>query len=184
MTLITNWGLVKVRLYNIPVLFRTVYLSWRLNDKKLVIIKQIPLEYLRNKEERQAALNEVKVLSMLDHPNIIEYYENFLEDKALMIVMEYAEGRITHWVTHQHTHTHTQTNAHRTHTSGGSRISPQVEASTFQGASTHDFAEFLSKLHEIQRIWTPRGGSGRGPCAPCPLDPPTHTQIHTVDIEF
>ena len=44
------------------------------------------------KEERQAALNEVKVLSMLHHLNIIEYYENFLEDKALMIVMEYAQG--------------------------------------------------------------------------------------------
>lgn len=44
------------------------------------------------KEERQAALNEVIVLSMLSHPNIIEYYENFLEDKALMIVMEYAQG--------------------------------------------------------------------------------------------
>ncbi len=81
-----------------------MYLSWRLSDRKQVIIKQIPLEYLRNKEERQAALNEVKVLSMLDHPNIIEYYENFLEDKALMIVMEYAEGNgdlsgmsETHW---------------------------------------------------------------------------------------
>lgn len=44
------------------------------------------------KDERQSALNEAKVLSMLEHPNIIEYYENFLEDKALMIVMEYAEG--------------------------------------------------------------------------------------------
>lgn len=44
------------------------------------------------KDERQAALNEVKVLSMLHHPNIIQYYENFLEDKALMIVMEYAQG--------------------------------------------------------------------------------------------
>ncbi len=44
------------------------------------------------KDERQAALNEAKVLAMLDHPNIIEYYENFLEDKALMIVMEYAPG--------------------------------------------------------------------------------------------
>ena len=44
------------------------------------------------KEERQAALNEVKVLSMLDHPNVIKYYENFLEDKALMIGMEYADG--------------------------------------------------------------------------------------------
>lgn len=71
---------------------RTVYLCQRLADKKLVIIKQIPLEQLTT-EERQSALNEVKVLSMLDHPNIIRYFENFLEDKALMIVMEYAEGR-------------------------------------------------------------------------------------------
>jgi len=43
-------------------------------------------------DERQAALNEVMVLAMLHHPNIIRYYENFLEDTALMIVMEYAEG--------------------------------------------------------------------------------------------
>ena len=43
-------------------------------------------------EERQAALDEVKILKMLQHPHIVEYYENFLEDKALMIVMEYMEG--------------------------------------------------------------------------------------------
>ncbi len=73
--------------------FRTVHLCKRLTDKKLVIIKQIPVEAMTT-DERQSALNEVKVLSMLDHPNIIEYYENFLEDKALMIVMEYAEGKI------------------------------------------------------------------------------------------
>ena len=30
---------------------------------------------------------------MFKHPNIVEYYDSFLEDKALMIVMEYAEGR-------------------------------------------------------------------------------------------
>lgn len=72
--------------------FRTVHLCCRVSDKKLAIIKQIPVEQM-TKEERQAALNEVKVLSMLHHPNIIEYYENFLEDKALMIVMEYAQGR-------------------------------------------------------------------------------------------
>ncbi|XP_064624629.1 serine/threonine-protein kinase Nek8-like [Lineus longissimus] len=71
--------------------YGTVYLCKRLHDNKMVIIKQIPVEQM-TKEERQAALNEVKVLSMLDHPNIIEYYENFLEDKALMIVMEYAQG--------------------------------------------------------------------------------------------
>ncbi|XP_069125944.1 serine/threonine-protein kinase Nek8-like [Argopecten irradians] len=68
-----------------------VHLCRRLADKKLVIIKQIPVEQM-TKEERQAALNEVKVLSMLSHPNIIQYFENFLEDKALMIAMEYAQG--------------------------------------------------------------------------------------------
>ncbi|XP_072019218.1 serine/threonine-protein kinase Nek8-like [Amphiura filiformis] len=71
--------------------YGTVYLCVRLGDQKQVIIKQIPVEQM-TKEERQVALNEAKVLAMLDHPNIIEYYENFLEDKALMIVMEYAEG--------------------------------------------------------------------------------------------
>jgi serine/threonine protein kinase len=43
-------------------------------------------------EERQAALNEVHVLDMLDHPNIIRYYDSFFERKSLNIVMEYAEG--------------------------------------------------------------------------------------------
>ena len=73
---------------------RTVHLCIRLSDRKQVIIKQIPVEQI-TKDERQAALNEVKVLSMLHHPNIILYFENFLEDKALMIVMEYAQGEIS-----------------------------------------------------------------------------------------
>ena len=47
----------------------------------------------------------------------------------------------------------------RMDTSGGSRISPE-------GAPTYDFAKFSQKLHEIERIWAPRGG-GRTP----PLDP-------------
>jgi len=72
---------------------RIVHLCRRLSDRKLVIIKQIPMEQM-TADERQAALNEVTVLSMLDHPNIIRYYENFLEDTALMIVMEYAEGKL------------------------------------------------------------------------------------------
>ena len=44
-------------------------------------------------DERQSAINEVKVLSVLKYPNIIGYYDSFYEDKALMIVMEYAEGK-------------------------------------------------------------------------------------------
>ena len=76
------------------VAYSTVYLCSHISENRLVIIKQIPVEQM-TKEERLAAVNEVKVLSMMNHPYIIEYYENFLEDKALMIVMEYAQGDST-----------------------------------------------------------------------------------------
>lgn len=71
--------------------FGTAYLAKRLSDGKEVILKQIPMEQM-SVVDRQAALNEIKVLSMLQHPNVIEYFENFLQDKAMMIVMEYAAG--------------------------------------------------------------------------------------------
>ena len=71
--------------------YGTVYLCRRITDGCLFIIKQIPVEEM-SREERQAAMNEVKVLSMLKHPNIIAYFDSFFEEKALMIVMEYAQG--------------------------------------------------------------------------------------------
>ncbi|XP_074830445.1 serine/threonine-protein kinase Nek8 isoform X4 [Natator depressus] len=71
--------------------FGIVHLCLRKADQRLVIIKQIPVEQM-TKDERLAAQNECQVLKLLNHPNITEYYENFLEDKALMIAMEYAPG--------------------------------------------------------------------------------------------
>ncbi|XP_069767306.1 serine/threonine-protein kinase Nek8 isoform X3 [Narcine bancroftii] len=71
--------------------FGIVHLCLQKADQKLVILKQIPVEQM-TKDERLAAQNECQVLKLLNHPNIIEYYENFLEDKALMIAMEYAPG--------------------------------------------------------------------------------------------
>ncbi|XP_061683711.1 serine/threonine-protein kinase Nek8 isoform X3 [Syngnathoides biaculeatus] len=71
--------------------FRIVHLCRRRSDGGLVILKEIPVEQM-SRDERLAAQNECQVLKLLNHPNIIEYYENFLEDKALMIAMEYAPG--------------------------------------------------------------------------------------------
>ena len=44
--------------------------------------------------------------------------------------------------------------------SGGSRISPRRgrQLPRGGGAPTYDFAIFPQKLHEIERIWAPRGG--------------------------
>ncbi|XP_030008586.1 serine/threonine-protein kinase Nek8 isoform X2 [Sphaeramia orbicularis] len=70
---------------------KIVHLCRRRSDGAFVILKEIPVEQM-SRDERLAAQNECQVLKLLNHPNIIEYYENFLEDKALMIAMEYAPG--------------------------------------------------------------------------------------------
>ncbi|XP_030856391.1 uncharacterized protein LOC100892600 isoform X3 [Strongylocentrotus purpuratus] len=71
--------------YGAAVLYR------KRDDDSLVILKEINMHEL-NANERQMALNEIRVLSMLDHPNIISYYDSFEEEGTLMIEMEYADG--------------------------------------------------------------------------------------------
>lgn len=47
-----------------------------------------------NQKERENALNEVRILASIDHPNIAGYKEAFFEEKtsSLCIVMEYADN--------------------------------------------------------------------------------------------
>jgi len=45
-----------------------------------------------NASERQLAINEVKVLSILHHQNIISYYDSFESNGDLYIEMEYADA--------------------------------------------------------------------------------------------
>ena len=49
------------------------------------------------------------------------------------------------------------------HNSSGSRISPRRGANSPEGAPTYDFAKFFQKLHEIERIWAPPGGTSLAP---------------------
>lgn len=63
----------------------------RKDDDFKVILKKIRLLELKT-EERQNVLTEIRVLSMLDHPHIVSYYDSFEEDGEMMIEMEYAEG--------------------------------------------------------------------------------------------
>lgn len=61
------------------------------DDDSLVILKEINMHDLKA-TERQMALNEVNILAMLEHPNIISYFDSFEEDGVIMIEMEYADG--------------------------------------------------------------------------------------------
>jgi NIMA (never in mitosis gene a)-related kinase len=43
-------------------------------------------------KERENALNEVRILASIKHPNVVGYKEAFLEDeKFLNIIMDYAD---------------------------------------------------------------------------------------------
>jgi len=58
----------------------------------LRIAKKIPVPSHQS-EEREMAQQEVELLRMLDHPNIVEYIDSLiLANGTLIIVMQYCEG--------------------------------------------------------------------------------------------
>ncbi|KAK4312033.1 hypothetical protein Pmani_016499 [Petrolisthes manimaculis] len=71
--------------------FGSAVLYRRREDDTLVIIKEINMLELSG-AERQMSLNEINVLAMLDHPNIVSYMDSFERDTVLCIEMEYADG--------------------------------------------------------------------------------------------
>ena len=58
---------------------------------KDVIIKELNITQQEPKV-RESSLNEAKILSKLNNPNIVKFIESFIEKGKLYIVMEYAEG--------------------------------------------------------------------------------------------
>ena len=43
-------------------------------------------------KEQSAAVNEVQILAALDSPFVVRYYDSFLDENCLNIVMEYCPG--------------------------------------------------------------------------------------------
>merc|ERR1711934_237490 len=65
----------------------TVYHVKRLSDKKSYALKEVNLSGLQVRE-KEDALNEVRLLASVNHPNIVKYYEAFVENSKLYIVTE------------------------------------------------------------------------------------------------
>jgi len=73
--------------------FSEVYLVLRKSDNGIYAMKKVKLQKLSSKE-KENALNEVRILASISHPNVIGYKEAFFEDttNCLCIVMENADG--------------------------------------------------------------------------------------------
>ena len=72
--------------------FGSVSLVTRKRDGNIYAMKRVNIGKL-NKKEKESALNEIRILGSLSHPNIIGYKEAFFDEHSntLNIVMEYAD---------------------------------------------------------------------------------------------
>jgi NIMA (never in mitosis gene a)-related kinase 1/4/5 len=61
--------------------YSSVYKVRRLTDNKTYALKKVKLLNLKEKE-KDNALNEIRLLASIRHPNIISYKEAFWEKKA------------------------------------------------------------------------------------------------------
>jgi hypothetical protein len=59
--------------------------------KNVYAIKSIDLGKIRA-DQRDSLRNEVKILKMLDHPNVVKLYETFEDEDTLHIVLELCDG--------------------------------------------------------------------------------------------
>lgn len=84
---------MKSKLYLGEGSFSEVYLVLRKSDNGIYAMKKVKLQKLSSKE-KENALNEVRILASISHPNVIGYKEAFFEDSTncLCIVMENADG--------------------------------------------------------------------------------------------
>ena len=73
--------------------FSQVYKVRRRSDGEIYAMKKVKMLQLKEKE-RENALNEVRILASISHPNVIAYKEAFIDSasNSLCIIMEYADG--------------------------------------------------------------------------------------------
>eukprot|EP00899_Mesostigma_viride_P006794 jgi/Mesvir1/16115/Mv08400-RA.2 len=80
--------------------FGSVYQVKKEAGETLYAMKELPLEDMQlfglTSEEKEKSIgnlnHEVEILSKLEHPHVIRYYESFVEGHNLYIVMELVEG--------------------------------------------------------------------------------------------
>uniref|UniRef100_A0A8D0CH24 non-specific serine/threonine protein kinase n=1 Tax=Scleropages formosus TaxID=113540 RepID=A0A8D0CH24_SCLFO len=90
-------GQEEEKLHYIPIrilgrgAFGEATLYRRTEDNSLVVWKEVDLNCLSDKERRDV-MNEISILSILQHNNIIAYFNHFMDKDTLLIELEYCNG--------------------------------------------------------------------------------------------
>lgn len=73
--------------------YSSVYKVKRLDDGEIYALKKVKMMSLTEKE-KDNALNEVRILASIDHPNVIGFKEAFIDEpsSSLCLVLEYADN--------------------------------------------------------------------------------------------
>ncbi|XP_007257422.3 serine/threonine-protein kinase Nek9 isoform X1 [Astyanax mexicanus] len=92
-----SFGGEEEKLHYIPIrvlgkgAFGEATLYRRTEDNSLVVWKEIDLNNLSDKKRRDV-MNEISILSILQHHNIIAYFNHFMDKNTLLIELEYCNG--------------------------------------------------------------------------------------------
>ena len=89
--------------------YSTVYKVLRKTDSNQYAAKKIKFNSL-NSRDKQNALNEIRILASVAHPNIVSYKEVFIDEasSSLCLILEYAsKGDLLHLI---NTHKKNKTN--------------------------------------------------------------------------
>ncbi len=60
--------------------------------RKLVAMKSIGKEYMKDESSKKKMSNEIQILKILRHPNVVKLLETFETEKHHIIVMELCPG--------------------------------------------------------------------------------------------
>mmetsp|Transcript_11336 Transcript_11336/g.9737 ORF Transcript_11336/g.9737 Transcript_11336/m.9737 type:complete len:107 (+) Transcript_11336:31-351(+) len=73
--------------------YSSVYKVKRLSDEQIYALKKVKMMNLSDKEKINA-LNEVRILASVRHPNIVSYKEAFIDEgsNSLCIIMEFCDN--------------------------------------------------------------------------------------------
>lgn len=61
--------------------YSNVFRVKRYEDNQMYALKKVKLDHLSEKE-RENAINEVRILASIKHPNVIQYKEAFLDENS------------------------------------------------------------------------------------------------------